>query len=124
MQDEHAHFSPSMTGIPHDYGRTRASQWLEAAERECSGERTGGKASEMENKDVAHAECRRPDKDTGEKKSMQSRSSQTPEGIVGNGGMLDGDRERREGDRARQRAEWRAESGEGSIKGEPSATRW
>jgi hypothetical protein len=78
----------------------------------------------MENKGVAHTRRRLPDKDTGEKKSMQSRSSQTPEGILGNGGMLDGDRERREGDRGRQRGERRVESGEESIKGEPSATRW
>jgi hypothetical protein len=42
---------------------------------------------------------------------MQSISSQTPEGILGNGGMLDGDRERREEDRGRQREEWRVERG-------------
>jgi len=51
---------------------------------------------------------------------MQNMSSQTPEGIVSNGEMLDGDRERQEENRGRQREEGRLS---GEYQGH-NAKRW
>jgi hypothetical protein len=67
--------------------------------------------------------CRLPDKDTGKKNKMQSISNQTPEGIVGNGGILEVTVTVNAGEenRGRQCEGWRVESGVESIKGSPNA---
>jgi hypothetical protein len=55
--------------------------------RRCSAARTANEVKER--RTASHPKCRLPDKDTMKKNSMQNISSQTPEGIVGNGGILE-----------------------------------
>lgn len=107
MQDEQAHFSPSMTGIPRvTYGRMRSSQL--AGGSRAGGRRGGGRRSRRNGNEKGHTARReRAGKDTVKENSMESMLNQTPEGILVNG-MLDEDRERRE-----ETEDDRVESGEG-----------
>jgi hypothetical protein len=115
MQDEQAHFSPSITGIPE---LSRPNAVVAGGSRRSSGSVwLSERARKNGNKDVRRRAMRRPwGKDTVKNSNMQSISSQTPEGILSSR-MLDGDRERREGtEDDRLSGEWR-----GGVKGEPSA---